>query len=149
MIYGVDTTFLIELEAVESRGHEAARRWLRRALGNDGRLVLAGQVLTEFLHVISDPARFERPLTVSAAVDRAEAWWTAREVTPVHPSDASVSVFLDWMRQHWLGRKRLLDTMLAATYFTHGVRDIVTSDARDYSVFGVFQIHRPLESAGP
>ena len=48
-----------------------------------------------------------------------------------------------------LGRKRLLDTMLAATYFTHGVRDIVTSDARDYSVFGVFQIHRPLESAGP
>jgi predicted nucleic acid-binding protein len=143
MTYGVDTTFLVEMEAVESRAHEAASRWLRGALGNDGRLVIAGQVLTEFIHVISDPARFERPLTVSAATDRAEAWWTAREVTPVQPSEASVNVFLDWIPKYHLGRKRLLDTMLAATYFTHGVRDIVTSDARDYSVFGVFQIHRP------
>jgi predicted nucleic acid-binding protein len=117
---------------------------LQRAKEGEARLALAGQVLTEFVHVATDPARFERPLSVPAAIERAEAWWTAREVRPVHPTDAAVTVFLDWIQEHRLGRKRLLDTMLAATYFAHGVSNIVTTNARDYSIFGVFQVHNPI-----
>ena len=42
--------------------------------------------------------------------------------------------------EHDLGRKRLLDTLLAATYYRGGVTRIVTSNARDYRVFGVFDL---------
>lgn len=143
MTFGVDTTFLVQLEVRNAPGHAAARAWLRDAIERGSRLGVAAQVLTEFIHVVTDPARFEHPLSMPAAAERAQAWWTAREVEQVHPDDHAVSVFFDWMAKHRLGRRRLLDTMLAATYFAHGLTDVVTSNARDYSTFGVFQVHVP------
>ena len=143
MTYGVDTTFLVQLEVQSARGHVAARTWLRRVVQGGGQLALAPQVLAEFIHVATDPARFGRPLSMPEAGERAAAWWLAREVKQVAPDAAAVALFFDWLRKHRLGRKRLLDTMLAATYFAHGLTDLVTSNARDYAVFGVFQVHQP------
>lgn len=143
MTFGVDTTFLVQLEVRGAPGHEAAQAWLHQVIERGSQLALASQVLTEFIHVATDPVRFERPLTMSAAAERAQSWLAAREVRQVYPDDNAVSLFFDWIRKHRLGRKRLLDTMLAATYFGHGLTDIVTSNARDYSIFGVFQVHVP------
>jgi len=66
------------------------------------------------LAIATDPARFERALSMPAAAESA-----AREVRQVYPDDHAVSLFFDWIGKHRLGRKRLLDTMLAATYFAH------------------------------
>lgn len=143
MTCGVDTTFLVQLEVRSAPGHEPARAWLHKAVGKGTQLALAPQVLTEFVHVATDPARFERPLSMPAAAQRAQDWWNAREVQQVHADAHAVAVFFDWIAKHRLGRKRLLDTMLAATYFAHGLTDIVTSNARDYAIFGVFRVHLP------
>jgi predicted nucleic acid-binding protein len=143
MIYGVDTTFLVQMEATESAGHRDALRWLRTAIREQDGLALAPQVLAEFVHVVTDPARFARPLDVASAIDRAQEWWTALEVRRVYPTEAAMRLFHDWMRQHRLGRKRILDTMLAATYFANGITEIVTTNARDYAVFGVHRVHVP------
>jgi len=143
MICGLDTTFLVQTEAQKAEGHREATRWLRAEVGKQTRFAVAPQVLTEFIHVVTDPSRFAQPLDVAGAIARAQAWWTAIEVRQVFPNDAAVRVFHDWMRHHRLGRKRILDTMLAATYFANGIKDIVTSNARDYSVFGVYQVHVP------
>jgi len=51
--------------------------------------------------------------------------------------------FWSWMSAFNLGRKRLLDTMLAATYFSHGVHAILSSNARDYATFGCFHVVSP------
>lgn len=56
------------------------------------------------------------------------------------PDEQVVRQFLAWMREHGLGRKRLLNTLLAATYYRGGVTRIVSSNARDYRVFGVFEL---------
>ena len=143
MTFGVDTTFLVQLEVRSAPGHAGARAWLRDVIERGSQLAVAPQVLTEFMHLATDPARFERPLSMPAAAERAQAWWTAREVRQVHPDDHAVSLFFDWIGQHRLGRKRLLDTMLAATYFANGLTDVATSNARDHSIFGVFQVHLP------
>ena len=145
MTCGVDTTFLVQLEVRSAPGHDAARTWLHKAVEAGTRLALAPQVLTEFVHVATDPARFERPLSIPSAVHRAEDWWNAREVQQVQADANAVNMFFGWLVKHRLGRKRLLDTMLAATYYAHGVTDIVTSNARDYSSFGVFRVHLPGE----
>jgi predicted nucleic acid-binding protein len=47
------------------------------------------------------------------------------------------------MAEHQLGRKRLLDTMLAATYFAAGGTSIVSTDARDFTVFDTFEVVEP------
>jgi len=140
---GLDTSFLVQAEVVEHPDHAASRRLLDELLDVGEPLALAPQVLAEFVHIVTDPRRFARPLDVHDATARAEQWWQGREITQVFPSDESTRVFLHWMREHRLGRKRLLDTQLAATYFCAGVRTIVTTNARDYGVFACFELVGP------
>ena len=137
---GIDTSFLVAVEAV---GHEqgfAARELLDRLLADGELLTLNPDVLSEFIHVMTDPKRLAEPLTVTTALERATYWWTTKDVTPVFPTADSTDLFLKWIKQHRLGRKRLRDTMLAASYFSAGVTRIVTLNAKDFTVFGCFEI---------
>ena len=138
---GLDTTFLVQLEVRESPSHAAAQNVLQhRILGRNGEAALAPQVLTEFIHIVTDPRRFEQPLSVAQALAKARFWWNAGEVARVFPREETAAQFLEWITEHGLGRKRLLDTMLAATYFANGITSILTSNARDYRTFGVFEL---------
>jgi hypothetical protein len=47
------------------------------------------------------------------------------------------------MRRFNLGRKRILDTHLAAVLHTHGVRKLMTSNPADFAVFQVFDLVTP------
>ena len=93
-------------------------------------------MLAEFLHLVTDPRRFTRPLTMHEARDKARFWWAAREVQHVFPTEAATALFLDWHAGHRLGRKRLLDTMLGATLWAAGARRVVSSNAGDFSTLG-------------
>jgi predicted nucleic acid-binding protein len=138
-MHGIDTTFLVEVEIKEVSGHEAARAWLDGALAKSNQpFALAPQVLTEFVHVVTDPRRFANPLTMEQALSKALGWWEAREVKPVYPTLDSTRLAILWLRQHRLGRKRLLDTQLAATYYAAGITSILTTNMADYDVFAVF-----------
>ena len=44
------------------------------------------------------------------------------------------------MKKHKLGRKRVLDTALAATLVAAGVEHLITGNAADYSVFRDLQL---------
>jgi predicted nucleic acid-binding protein len=140
LIHGLDTSFMVQLEVARHPGHEASRALFDRLLDSGESFALAPQVLAEFVHIVTDSNRFEQPLPVSRAIARVEHWWQARDVVPVFPNDTTVARFHAWMREHALGRKRLLDTMLAATYFTNDVRSILSTNARDFAVFGCFSI---------
>lgn len=139
-LVGVDTTFLVRADVRESQGHSEARGYLENVVGaGKAQLAVAPQILAEFLHVVTDPRRFERPLEMAEALERADFWWRAREVVQVFPSAASTEIFLDWMRQHRLGRKRLRDTQLAAIFAAGGIEKILSANARDYEIFGCFK----------
>jgi predicted nucleic acid-binding protein len=141
---GIDTTFLVHLEVPEMPEHQRAKELLRREVAPPGaELALAPQVLTEFLHVVTDPRRFAHPMSMTEALAQAPFWWTAREVRHVYPSEQSTALFLEWICRYGLGRKRLLDTHLTATLWSAGVHRILTSNARDFAVFGVFEIIVP------
>lgn len=142
MIYGVDTSFLVSVEVMESAMHLATRTWMQNTFASDSgaRLALCPQVLAEFVHVVTDPKRFQAPLPTNVALHRAEQWWQAKEVLQLHPNDLSTKIFFQWMQLFQLGRKRILDTMLAATYCAHQVTNIVSSNARDFKVFQKFTL---------
>jgi predicted nucleic acid-binding protein len=130
---GVDTSFLVAFEISTHPLHAVARGVAARHAGEP--FALAPQVLAEFIHVVTDPRRFERPLAAGEAVARSARWWSAVETHQVFPGPEAVTLFHDWMREFGLGRKRLLDTLLAATYKTAGIGIIVSSDARDFAAF--------------
>lgn len=146
MIHGLDTGFLVAAEVLEHPQHTPARAILGQLLSRGDRIAIAPQVLAEFIHIVTDPRRFANPLDMTAAISVAEQWWTANEVDRVYPDASSAKLFLDWMKQFSLGRKRLLDTMLAATYHQLGISSILTTNPADFSVFGAFTCITPMST---
>jgi hypothetical protein len=71
------------------------------------------------------------------AIAKARYWWNAQEVRQVFPDAASTQLALDWLSQYQLGRKRILDTQLAAILWNVGIRRIITSNPSDFSLFGL------------
>lgn len=116
---------------------------LDQVFADGDRMALAPQVLTEFVHVITDSRRFARPLTLVEATVRAHRWWLARDTQQLFPNSLVTEQFFVWMQTYRLGRKRLLDTLLAATYYVQGVTSILTTNPDDFRVFGCFTLTTP------
>ena len=138
MIRGLDTTALIEFEFSQHPNHKSTRAIVENVLDNGDKLGLTLQVISEFIHIASDAKRFEKPLPIKDALKRAEIWWHASEVVQVFPRIETVRLQLSWMSKYNLGRKRILDTQLAATFYSNNIKSVVTSNARDFKIFGVF-----------
>lgn len=147
MIHGLDTGFLVAAEVAEHAEHSPARQTLANVVAAGDRIAIAPQVLAEFLHVVTDPRRFSQPLDMDQARDIARQWWTAGEIDHAFPNDSATEQFLAWLQQFSLGRKRLLDTLLAATYYQAGIRSLLTTNSSDFAIFGVFSCIPP--GAGP
>ena len=68
---GIDTTFLIDLEIIESPRHEQAvaifKKWLKE---KDSVLVIYNHVFNEFLHVVTDSKRFINPVPMEKAIEK-------------------------------------------------------------------------------
>lgn len=138
---GVDTSFLVALAIREHPAHRSSWKLFRsEILGGTATMAIAAQVLAEFCHVVTDPRRFESPLDMPRALELCEQWWNAQECRPATVDEEVGALFLTWMHRHGLGRKRLLDTLLAATYHLGGVRRLATTDWRDFARYGVFEL---------
>jgi predicted nucleic acid-binding protein len=149
MIHGLDTSFLVAAEVAEHSEHVAARQTLGWLLSAGDQIAIAPQVLAEFIHVVTDPRRFAHPLDMTAALQLAEQWWAASDVVQVFPDSTATSQFLAWLQQFSLGRKRLLDTLLAATYQQAGVHSLLTTNTADFAVHGTFRCITPTSSTTP
>ena len=143
MTHGIDTGFLVAAEVAEHADHEAARLKFQHFRAAGDRFALAPQVLAEFVHVVTDPKRFTQPLTMEAALERAEIWWESPEVDQIGADALSITPFFTCMRQHRLGRKRILDTLLASTFREAAVSSILTTNSRDFTVLGDFDCVTP------
>lgn len=138
MTHGLDTSFLVAVEVSSHEEHAGCRARFQKLLKAEDTFSLAPQILAEFIHVVTDPRRFASPLTLEQAIERAEIWWNAAEVVHVFPTAESTLLFLGWLEEHKLGRKRLLDTMLASTLQANGVTSVLTLNRSDFTLFGNF-----------
>lgn len=140
MNVAIDTDFLVRIAILEHPQHQVTVDLRNHYLDARKRFALAPQVLTEFIHVVSDSRRFENPLSMEKALQLSWDWWNAIEVEQIHPSVDTVKQFLDWMEKYQLGRNRVLDTMLAATYLSAGVTRLITGNPADYRIFSDLEL---------
>jgi predicted nucleic acid-binding protein len=139
---GLDCNILVQL-ALQDHPANAATIAAVQAEAQRGRLVFPALVIDEFLHVITDERRFRPPLTMIEALDWMESFLSNPAVSVLEPKPESVRQTLLWMREFKLGRKRILDTQLAAIFHTAGINRLLTSNPADFEVFGVFEIISP------
>lgn len=138
---GIDTTFLIDLEIIESPRHEQAvaifKKWLKE---KDSVLVIYNHVFNEFLHVVTDSKRFINPVPMEKAIEKCWYWIDQKRVRVVYSNDDSLKRSLLWMNMHKLGRKRISDTAMAAAYATAGVSKIITANPKDFENLNTFEL---------
>jgi predicted nucleic acid-binding protein len=138
---GLDTSILVAHAIVEHPQHEASHQWLDEALAKVHAFAITSGLLAEFIHIVTDARRFETPLSFSEALERATFLGEAREVTLLSADDVVNAQWLKWLVDFQLGRKRLLDTLIAVIWHVAGIREICTLNPRDFKVFEVFQMH--------
>jgi predicted nucleic acid-binding protein len=138
-LIGIDTSALVALENKSHPDHAHVVQTIRKHLKRGERFALCPQVASEFIHVATDPARFPTALTMAQALAKMEWWSSVEQCRWVYPDDESLALFLNWMGEYRLGRKRVLDTMLAATYAVHGVTKLAALDRGDFQPFDQFE----------
>ena len=138
---GLDTSILVAHAIAEHPQHQASQRWLDEEIARNQTFAITSGILAEFIHIVTDGRRFETPLAMSEALERAAFWSEAREVTLLAAEDAVNALWLKWLADFQLGRKRLLDTLIAVTWHAAGISEICTLNPCDFKVFDVFRIH--------
>ena len=140
---GLDSNILVQLALQDHPANLATIAAVQAEAQQGRRLVFPSLVADEFLHVITDARRFSPPLTMTEALDWLENFVANPAVGVLEPTPETLRQTLRWMREFNLGRKRILDTQLAAIFHTADVRRLLTSNPADFAVFGVFEIITP------
>jgi predicted nucleic acid-binding protein len=140
---GIDCNILVQLAIGDHPANGKTVAAVKAETQGGEKLVFPPLVGTEFLHVVTDPRRFEPPLAMDEATDWLKDFLGNSSVSLIHPTDSSMTLTLEWMRQHNLGRKRILDTHLAAVFYSLGIKRLLTSNPADFMIFKDLEIIIP------
>jgi predicted nucleic acid-binding protein len=141
VILGIDTDVLVSWLVKVSPRHVDARRLIESQVRERGGLIaLTPLVVQEFLHIVTDPRRFEEPLSMAEAIQRIGEIWESEEVVRILPSSEVLPRTLELLADFRLGRKRILDTALAATLESAEVRRLATFNPGDFRIFDFLEL---------
>lgn len=145
MKLGVDTNVLVYTHIGGLPHHPPVRRFMESRAAMQGTvLCLTPRVLNEFVHIVTDPRRFDAPLTVDQALQVARGYGGRSNVQILAENEESMVLAWELMQTHRLGRNRLADTFIAATLLSAGVTDLVTCNVDDFRIFEALTLHDPL-----
>lgn len=138
---GIDTTFLIDLEIIDSPRHEGALKLFEKCRKEKHSvLAIFNQTFLEFQHVITDSRRFNSPLSMEQAIERTWFWVDQERIKIIYPSENSLKRALLWTNMYKLGRKRIQDTHMAAAFAEAGVTELWTANPSDFEIFETFDL---------
>lgn len=138
---GIDTSFIIDLCWTESPRHSKAVELFRNIVGKSSEKILIGyDVITEFLHVITDQKRFGNSVSMKDAINIIDELSEMENIQIVYPDEKSLGRMIVWMSCFNLGRKRIHDTSLAACYTNAGAGTFITANPKDFEIFDVFHL---------
>ena len=145
---GLDTNVLVYAHVAALPEHGVVREYLAGQLARrDVTLAVTPSVLHEFVHVVTDPRRFEPPVGMGEALALARLYLGRSNVECAATDAEALADAFVLVDRHGLGRKRLADTLLAATLLRHGVRQLVTCNRGDFEGFAGLQLIDPRDPA--
>lgn len=148
MKLGIDSNVLLQAHLPALDRHELAHAYLQEQLALPGvTLVLTPLVLHEFVHVVTDSRRFDPPVPMTEAISVTRSYLGRTNVECVGADEPTLLLALDLLSRYRLGRKRIADTLLAATLLVHGIHRLVTFNVGDFKVFADLTVSEPQVGA--
>jgi len=106
-------------------------------------LVVTPSILHEFVHIVTDGRRFDPPVTMVQAIMLARLYLGRNNVDCVSTNESILLEAFDLMEHYNLGRKRIADTLFAATLMHFGIRELITCNPDDFRLFKDLKIIDP------
>lgn len=94
--------------------------------------------------MITDQRRFDPPVRMAEALALARTYLDSGNVECIAADATVLGKALDLLERHELGRKRIADTLFAATLLHHGVQEVITCNPGDFRVFEGLTVIDPL-----
>ncbi len=82
---------------------------------------------------------------MNQAIQRTRELWSAPECVRLFPGAEAVGRTLALIEKYNLGRKRILDTALAATLESVKVSRLITLNGKDFEIFPFIEVINPVE----
>ncbi|MEK6543026.1 MAG: PIN domain-containing protein [Elusimicrobiota bacterium] len=128
----LDTNVLVKAWATQASGHEEAKRVVAEAAQGELKACVSAQNLWEFFSVITNPKKFDPPVTAKAALDIIDALLATR-IKVIMPTVAAMQKTLELLKVLCKTRGvEVFDVFLAATALEHGVKEIYTQNTKDF-----------------
>jgi predicted nucleic acid-binding protein len=93
--------------------------------------------------VVTDPRRFDPPVAMSEALAVARGYLDRTNVECLAIGEDEFRLALELLARLHLGRRRIADTMLAATLLYHAVTEIATCNPTDFEGFEGLRVIDP------
>ncbi len=141
---GLDTNVLIYAQMPVFPEHKIVRKFLLAQLAiSDMTLVVTPSILHEFVHIVTDGRRFDPPVTMVQAIMLARLYLGRNNVDCVSTNESILLEAFNLMEHYNLGRKRIADTLFAATLMHFGIRELITCNPDDFRLFKDLKIIDP------
>ncbi len=141
---GLDTNVLVYAQMPAFEVHGEVRRFLLEQLENpDLTLVVTPGILHEFVHVVTDGRRFDPPVSMAEALAVARLFLGRSNFECVGADETILLEAFDLLERYQLGRKRIADTLLAATLLHHSISELITCNPRDFGIIEGLELIDP------
>ena len=138
----LDANVLLYAHSTTSPHHEKARRWLENTLARHEDIGLAWVTIMAFLRLATNPAAYERPLSMPEALAVMESYLSRSNVYAVSPAAQHWTFFKKTCEQGQVASRFVTDAHLAALALEFGA-SVCTAD-RDFTRFPGLKIIDPL-----
>jgi len=143
----LDTNILVHAAGARSPQHARAKFLRDQAAAGEIEACVAAQVLAEFYAIVTDPRRFQPPLT-PAQVQRELKSYLASQLWLILPKETTTSRMLNLLGSRSVRGGKIFDFFLAATMLDNGVRAICTENVRDFESLDGIEVINPFLSEG-
>lgn len=140
----VDVDVLLYAGNGQSPHHEVVLRWWERALDGEESIGLAWPVIVGFIRISTNPAIFERPLSVSEVVEKVDRWLSRRVVGLIQEKASHWRTLGGLLSAGGVIGNLVSDAYLAALAIDHGAT-LVSCDS-DFARFDGVRWENPLRS---
>lgn len=127
----VDANVLLYAVNTDTEHHERSRAWLDSALSDRDTVGFAWIALLAFLRLSTKAGLFPQPLSTSGALDRVDAWLTARPAVLLQPGPAHPRLLRSLLDASGAAGNLVNDAHLAALALEHKATVISYDDDFD------------------
>lgn len=142
----LDANILIYAVNADLPQHSAARAWLEDQLSGSQTLGLPWMVLLAFLRICTNQRVFERPLSVSEAINYVDQWLAQPPTRPIIPGANHWSILRQLIENNGTGGNLTTDAHIAALAIEHACT--VYSADNDFKRFPGIRHVNPLKLQG-